>query len=240
MLEAPGAAEAHLHILRLDQFEGTAEAGLLDRFGRLLTTEERQRQARPTVENRRREVLLTRALVRSVLSGYTGADPLSWRFGAQARGRPFCAELPFDFNLSHTEGMIVCLVAGSAMPGVDVEFMPRRGRLDEVATHFFAPLECAALSAVPEAEKRRRFFTYWTLKEAYIKAKGDGLALPLDAFWFDLAGDKPEIAFDGRIADDAAAWRFESLALSDDHLCGIALKIPHPPTLRLIEAQIAR
>lgn len=225
-----------LHVLRLSRFDGLSEADLLDRFGALLSPEERQRQARPTIEKRRREVLLTRALVRTVLSGYTGADPLSWRFGAMARGRPFCEGLPFDFNLSHTEGMIVCLVADVPMPGVDVEFMPRRGQLDEVATHFFAPAECADLSAVPEEEKRRRFFTYWTLKEAYIKAKGDGLALPLDAFWFDLAGGKPSIAFDHRIADDPAAWRFESLALSDDHLCGIALKTAVAPVLRVIEA----
>jgi 4'-phosphopantetheinyl transferase len=228
-------------VLRLERFEDVSEAELLERFGALLSPEERERQARPTIEKRRREVLLTRALVRTVLSGYTGAEPLSWRFGARARGRPFCRGLPFDFNLSHTEGMIVCLVAGDGTaPGVDVEFMPRRGRLDDVATHFFAPLECAELSAVPEAEKRRRFFTYWTLKEAYIKAKGDGLALPLDAFWFDLAGDKPAIAFDHRIADDPAAWRFESLALSDHHLCGIALTTPQMPVLRLIEAHIAR
>lgn len=228
-----------LHLLRLSQFDGLSEAELLDRFGALLTPEERTRQARPTIEKRRREVLLTRALVRSVLSSYTGADPLSWRFGVGEHGRPFIdGPAEFDFNLSHCEGMIACLVANAPMLGVDVEFMPRRGKLDDVAEHYFAAPECAALRAVPEAEKRRRFFTYWTLKEAYIKARGTGLALPLDAFWFDVEAEKPAISFDARIEDDPAAWRFESLVLSEDHLCGIALKSEQAPALRVIEVQL--
>lgn len=228
-----------LHVLRLSCFDGQSEEELVEQFGGLLTPEERVRQQRPTIEKRRREVLLTRALVRTVLSSYTGADPLSWRFGAGEHGRPFIdGPAEFDFNLSHCEGMIVCLVAKAPMLGVDVEFMPRRGRLDEVAEHFFAAPECAALRAVPEAEKRRRFFTYWTLKEAYIKARGTGLALPLDAFWFEVAGEKPAIAFDARIDDDPCNWRFESLALSEDHLCGIALKTRETVVLRMIEARI--
>lgn len=232
---------ADLHVLRLSRFDGQSEARLVEQFGGLLTPEERARQQRPTIEKRRREVLLTRALVRTVLSGYTGADPLSWRFGAGEHGRPFIdGPADFDFNLSHTDGMIVCLVAKAPMPGVDVEFMSRRGRLDEVAGHYFAASECAGLLSVPEAERRRRFFTYWTLKEAYIKARGTGLALPLDAFWFDVERPEPTISFDARIEDDPAAWRFESLALSEDHLCGIALKTVETPSLRVIEAQIAR
>jgi 4'-phosphopantetheinyl transferase len=229
-----------LHVLRLARFDGRSEVALVEQFGRLLTPEEHERQQRPTIEKRRREVLLTRALVRSVLSGYTGADPLSWRFGAGEHGRPFIdGPAAFDFNLSHTEGMIVCLVANAPMLGVDVEFMPRRGQLTEVAEHFFAAPECAALRAVPKDDKRRRFFTYWTLKEAYIKARGTGLALPLDAFWFDIEGETPSILFDARIEDDPAAWHFQSLSLSDDHLCGIAVKTTDRPALRVIEASLA-
>jgi len=228
-----------LHVLRLSPFDGQSEAYLVEQFGGLLTPEERERQQRPTIEKRRREVLLTRALVRTVLSGYTGSDPLSWRFGAGEHGRPFIdGPADFDFNLSHTEGMIVCLVAKAPMLGVDVEFMPRRGQLTEVAEHFFAAPECAALRAAPEEAKRRSFFTCWTLKEAYIKARGTGLALPLDAFWFEVGGEKPVINFDARIEDDPAAWRFESLALSNDHLCGVALKTAEAPALRVIEAQL--
>ena len=225
-----------LHLLRLDRFGEITEEALLDRYGGLLSPEERQRQARPSLAKRRREVLLTRALVRSVLSSYTGADPCDWRFGMGERGRPFVEGLPFDFNLAHTEGLIACLVSDAPSPGVDVEFMSRRGKLDEVAQHFFAQPECEDLLRTGEAGKRRRFFDYWTLKEAYIKARGLGLALPLDAFWFTLTGDRPTISFDHRIEDDPAAWSFETLELSADHLCSVALKTAEPRELRLIEA----
>ena len=227
-----------LHLLRLDRFAGLSEGELLARHGWLLSPEEHARQARPTIEKRRREVLLTRALVRSVLSGYTGADPRGWRFGIGERGRPFAEGLHLDFNLSHSEGMIACLVSDRPSPGVDVEFMFRRGKLDEVAEHFFAPPECADLRRTPEAGKRRRFFDYWTLKESYIKARGLGLAVPLDAFWFTLDGEAPVISFDHRIDDDPAIWTFQTLELSADHLCSVALKTHGPVTPRLVEASL--
>ena len=229
---------ADLHLLRLDRFTHPPEEELLDRYGALLSPDERERQARPTLDKRRREVLLTRALVRSVLSSYTGADPRDWRFGVGAHGRPFVEGLPFDFNLAHTDGMIACLVSDAPSPGVDVEFMSRRGKLDEVAEHFFAKPECEDLRRTGEAGKRRRFFDYWTLKEAYIKARGLGLVLPLDAFWFSLAGERPSISFDSRIEDDPAAWRFETLELSADHLCSVALKTPEFVEVQLVETQL--
>jgi len=228
----------NLHLLRLDRFAGRDEEDLLARYGGLLSPDEHERQMRPTLEKRRREVLLTRALVRTVLSSYTGADPRDWRFGVGEHGRPFVEGLPFDFNLAHTEGMIACLVSDAPSPGVDVEFMSRRGKLDEVAEHFFARPECEDLRRTEEGGKRRRFFDYWTLKEAYIKARGLGLVLPLDAFWFSLAGDRPSISFDHRIEDDPAAWRFETLELSADHLCSVALKTAEPLDIALIEAAL--
>jgi len=234
--------EAHLHVLRLDRFADETEEALLDRFGDLLTPEERERQARPTLLRRRREILLTRMLVRTVLSHHAGVDPREWRFGAAERGRPFiehpALDQPLDFNLAHTEGMIVCLVSEHPGIGVDVEFLPRRSDLEGVAGHFFAVPEQAALMVLPKEERRARFFAYWTLKEAYIKARGQGLALPLDGFWFDLAGDEPAISFDDRIEDDPERWRFRTVELSPDHLCSVALPFgPGPrPELHLVEA----
>lgn len=214
----PGPREAYLHPLRLEEFAGQTEDALLDRFGGLLSEEEREHQARPSLEKRRREILLSRMLVRTALSHHTGVDPRDWRFVTGEHGKPFIAgpaRCDLDFNLTHTEGMIVCLIAPLPDIGVDVEYLPRKNDTSGVAKHFFAPQEQAGL---PE-----RFFDYWTLKEAYIKARGKGLALPLDGFWFDISGEEPTIAFDERIPDDPARWRFQTLRLSPDHLCSIAL-----------------
>ena len=231
------ADETHLHVLRLAQFDSLTEEELAHCYGVLLSPEERVRQKRPSPESKRREILLTRALVRTALSRYADVDPRDWRFGVSPAGRPFIdgMKMPFDFNLAHTSGVIVCLVSGAEAVGVDVEAMTRRTDLEEVASHFFSPSESGALRALPPEERRERFYTYWTLKEAYIKARGLGLALPLDGFWFALDGAAPAISFDSRIPDDPAAWRFECRPLSEEHLCAVALKTPSPLYLRVIE-----
>jgi 4'-phosphopantetheinyl transferase len=220
------AGEAHLHVLRLARFDHLSEEELAHCYGVLLSPEERARQKRPTLESKRREILLTRALARTVLSRYADVDPRDWRFGTSTNGRPFVADpkMSFDFNLAHTAGVIVCLVAAAEGVGVDVETMTRRTDLDEVAAHFFSPAENEALRHLPSEERRERFFTYWTLKEAYIKARGLGLTLPLDAFWFRIGDAAPAIAFDERISDDPAAWRFDCFRLSEEHRCATALK----------------
>lgn len=214
-----GPREAHLHVLRLKDYADEPEEALLARFGPLLTQEERDRVARPSLQGRRREILMTRMLVRTSLSRYAVVEPTEWRFGMGERGRPFILHpllsSGLDFNLTHTEGMILCLVAPQADIGVDVEYLPRRNDATAIAKHYFAPQEQGGL---PE-----RFFDYWTLKEAYIKARGKGMSLPLDGFWFDLAGEEPTISFDRRIPDDPALWRFQTLLLSNDHLCSVAL-----------------
>jgi 4'-phosphopantetheinyl transferase len=216
---APGAlgeCEAHLHVLRTDALARTSEADLLARYGELLIPDERARQRRYLFEHSRRQHLLTRVMVRSVLSRYAAVDPRAWRFGANPHGRPFIAApalaAPLAFNLAHTDGLIVCLVARSAEAGVDVEYTLRRSAFAQIAQRFFSDGEAAALRALPEDAQRERFFAYWTLKEAYIKARGLGLALPLGAFAFALDGDDISIAFD-------------ALALSPEHACAIAQRV---------------
>lgn len=225
-----GRRDAHLHVLRLEKFADSTEESLLNRFGGLLTKEERDRVARPSLPTRRREVLLTRMLVRTTLSRYADVEPRDWRFSVGERGRPFIDHPSLDFNLSHTEGVIVCLVAAIPGIGVDVEFLHRKNDTGRVADHFFSPHEKAGL---PE-----RFFDYWTLKEAYIKARGKGLALPLDGFWFDIFTPEPMISFDERIPDDPSLWRFETVALSERHLCSVALPMGpgERPALTIFEA----
>ena len=103
-------------------------------------------------------------------------------------GRPEILDRPagvpdLRFNLSHTDGLIACAVTIGREVGVDVEHVGRRLTHD-IAGRFFAPREVADLKSLPVAEQPRVFFDYWTLKEAYIKARGFGLALPLGDFAF--------------------------------------------------------
>src|SRR5262249_2470219 len=107
--------------------------------------------------------------------------------------------------------------------GVDVERVDRKTPAERVARRFFAPSEADDVIARDGDDRRERFFGYWTLKEAYIKGRAMGLALPLDAFAFTL-DPAPAIRFDARIDDDPAAWRFDRRAITPRHRVAWAIR----------------
>jgi 4'-phosphopantetheinyl transferase len=202
-------AEAHLFTVRLDDERDPAR---LDAYRALLAPEELARGARYVFERNRHEHLVAHALKRRALSRFAPAvAPAAWRFVIGEHGKPAVADAPLDlrFNLSHTEGLVACIVAAGVDVGVDVETVARKTDTAAVAHRFFAVPEVAALRALPEAQQHDRFFEYWTLKEAYIKARGMGLAIPLGDFWFTLAPPgAPTIGFAPRLADDPGRWAF--------------------------------
>lgn len=219
------AAEAHLWWARPAAF---AEAGQLARLRGLLTDDERARADRYRLARDRRTSLVTRALVRVTLSRYCGVPPARWRFRANDHGRPEVASpaTPLRFNVSHTEGLVVCLVGRGRELGVDAESLRQDRRWLDIAERFFAPAEARALREVPAAQRRLRFLEYWTLKESYVKARGHGLTLPLSGFWFDLpAGtrDGIRIRFTAAVADDPARWQFTLGRLGTGHVVATAI-----------------
>ena len=233
--------EAHLWYVLVDD---ALDERLLVRFHGLLNPDELARNGRFVFASGRREHLLTRVLVRTTLSTYCPeVDPRAWQFAATPFGRPEIAAptvVPaFRFNVSHTDGLIVCLVAVGREIGVDVEATTRARPGDvEIADRFFSPTEVAALRSLPTEARPDRFFDYWTLKEAYIKARGLGLHLPLDRFSFHLGSDGGvpappiRIAFGPGIADDPATWQFEKLDLTPRHRLAIAIRrAPAEPDL---------
>ena len=133
--------------------------------------------------------------------------------------------LMLSFNLTNTEGLIACLIARDRELGVDVEDTQRRGETVSIADRFFSPSEVKDLHAVPEASKRDRFFDYWTLKEAYIKARGFGLALPLGDFAFRLDPPRaPTIAFEPALDDDPSTWQFLQEWPTQQHRLALAVR----------------
>ena len=179
-LESLGS-EAHIWLT------GPAEPEASPDYLRLLAPEELEQYERFKVEKARRLYLAARALARSTLSLYYPAvEPADWRFKFNRHGRPEIdgpdAWPPLRFNLSHTDGLVACLVTLELDAGVDVEFIERRINLVGVAKHSFSKIEAREVRARAGRARRTRFFSYWTLKEAYIKARGMGLALPLRRF----------------------------------------------------------
>ena len=200
-----------------------------DQYLPLLSAEEHARMGRLVFERDRQRFLLTRALVRNMLSRYAGVAPADWQFIANAHGRPEILDRPegvpdLRFNISHTDGLIACAVTIGREVGVDVEHVGRHLTQD-IAARFFAPAEVAHLKSLPEAEQERVFFDYWTLKEAYIKARGFGLALPLGEFAFQLApGGAPSIHIEPSLNDDPATWQFLQDWPTPTHRLGLAVR----------------
>jgi 4'-phosphopantetheinyl transferase len=171
----------------------------------ILSDDERERADRYLVEHARLEYLTGRLLVRTTLSRYAPVAPENWRFDVNEHGCPTVPGL--HFNLSHSGGLAVLIVSKEHEVGVDVEPLSRGGECLEVAESVFSPRELAGLFALEPALRPRRALDLWTLKEAYIKARKKGLALPLDRFSF-VGFDPPRVVVDPEI-DDGKEWRFE-------------------------------
>ncbi len=201
------------------------DPALLGTYERLLTPDERARRDRFRFERDRHTFLVSRALVRATLSRYASVAPGDWRFVTSGHGRPEPApehDSALRFNLSHTDGLAACAITTGHPVGVDVEAADGRVATLEVATRFFSPAEVATLRGLGGDDLRRRFFAYWTLKESYIKARGMGLALPLDRFSFRL-GKPITIAFDG-LDDDPGAWQFAQQWPTGRHSLAVAVR----------------
>lgn len=206
--------------------------GLVDSWLPRLGAAERARAERLRVERARREHVAAHALLRHALTRHLGGAPEDWRFGRGSHGKPHLADPPDGrdprFNISHTHGLVACVIVEGAEVGVDVERSDRRTRLDVAGRYFAAPEVEQLRRARPEA-RDTLFLGFWTMKEAYIKAIGLGLARPLGGFAFDLerpAGpDGPALqVLDG--GPDAAllgGWQFRRARPTADHLLALAV-----------------
>ncbi len=237
----PSSMPAPQHIdLWLCREQDVTSHDLLTHYRTLLSAEEKHRLARFKFEADQHRFLVTRALVRTTLSHYhPDVAPAEWRFRTNAHGRPSIANPlthPVSFNLSHTAGLSVLAVSQYPFTGVDVEYRLRRNTIEEsrLAHRFFSPTETDALLALPESARKERFFRLWTLKEAYIKACGKGLAIPLSQFSFDFPPSGAiQIAFTDALDDHPAHWQFWQYTTEDDYMIAVACKA-FPTTIQKV------
>jgi len=233
-------AEIHLWLAFYDEI---SDERLLSDYLALLNPAEKEQQSRFYFAKDRLRYLVTRALVRTVMSRYVSIDPREWIFSTNSYGCPEIAnpqgrEAFLAFNISHTDGLIVLGVTKRRALGVDVENFRTREVSIDIADRFFAPTEVAALNKVPPRQQQYRFFEYWTFKESYIKARGMGLSLPLDKFSFHYPNDRAvEIAIDPELADDAARWQFWQFQPRPEYLVAICAERVGDLSPRLIVHQ---
>jgi len=182
-------------------------------YRHLITSEERERCNRFLREQDRRSHLLARWLVRRTLSEFHSVPMESLEFVANRFGKPFVS-LPrtargSGFNLSHTEGVVACATCASRHVGIDVERVRAKGSPMEVARHAFAKREVTYLESLEATVQREEFYKLWTLKEAYIKARGRGLSIPLSSVAFELGEHAlTSVRFAPELGDDPNRWQF--------------------------------
>jgi len=199
------------------------------------------------VARARRDFLAGRALVRATLSRYAHVEPAAWRFRINGHGRPEISGPPITapspgaaaeaagrtaggarrlrFNLSHSRGLMACVVTDGVDCGVDVEQVGRVREPLEIAEHFFASTESASLRAASGSARQELFAALWTLKEAYIKARGRGVSLGLRRFAFTLPGDgSVRVRFDPELGDIESAWQFALTHPTPSHSLAVALR----------------
>ncbi len=236
--------EAHVWFVRTDAPEDPA---VLDAFERVLSPDERERRQRFVMEDGRREYLVSHGFLRLVLSRYADVEPGAWRFVRSAYGKPEIIpptarpELrSLSFNLTHTSGLAAVVLAWGCEAGIDAETLGRPDPSVDLVGRCLSPEEWAHLHTLPAESRKHQFLDYWTLKEAYLKARGVGLSLPLEGITFRWTPGEPiEAAFTSEVRDDPQTWQFVRLTPTAQHKLAVAIRRPADTDLAISLAEFS-
>jgi 4'-phosphopantetheinyl transferase len=221
-LAAPTLKVQEVHLWALPS--GTKE--IVD-YTSLLSSMEMDRARRFRFSDLSERFVLDHGRLRLLLGAYLEIDPRSLVFAENKQGKPrvSLSDCRLRFNMSHTRGLTMIAVCLDAELGVDVEELRVIEDRDAIAASHFSPLESHTLQAQPEEERDKAFLRCWTRKEAYIKARGEGLSLPLDQFAVTLSsGDRPALlhcAWDER---EPQRWRIEHLQPTAAHVGALTIE----------------
>ena len=194
-----------------------------------LAPDERARAERFYFQKDRAHFIVARGLLRVILGRYLDRPPDQLRFCYNSNGKPALAkEFNRDtlcFNLSHSHGLALFAVTRGRELGVDLERVRPHLADEQIAERFFSPREVAMLRALPTNMRTEAFFNCWTRKEAYIKARGEGLSFPLDQVDVSLAPGEP-VALLSAKADphEASRWSLQELAPGPSYAAALAVE----------------
>ena len=208
--------EIHVWCVELDAAD---EVGT---FAACLSADERERASGLLSGTHQRRFVVARGMLRQLLGRYLDRDPGAVTFSRGAHGKPFLQKGGLDFNVSHTYELALYAIARDREVGVDVEWMRPQVSHEQIAARFFSLEEQEALAQVPTEERRAAFYNIWTRKEAYVKARGDGIAAGLGTFAVSLGAEAALLHSDeGR--DEVERWKLMALEPANGYvaaLCG--------------------
>lgn len=215
-------AEGEVHLWRASLAQ---TPGALRGFHSTLAPDEAAKAARYHFQRDREHYIAARGVLRRLLGLYLARPPESLRFAYGAHGKPTLAGVHgLHFNLSHSHELALYAFARGRELGVDLEHLRPDLAGEEIAARFFSAREVSMLGALPAESRTRGFFNCWTRKEAYIKARGEGLSHPLDAFDVSLAPGEPA-ALLGTRGDphELTRWTLHAPDAGEDYAAALAV-----------------
>jgi 4'-phosphopantetheinyl transferase len=215
-----------VHVWRVSLNQSPSQTAL---FRNNLDDDERSRADRFYFSRDRERFIVARGVLRAILGRYSNRAPESLSFSYSAHGKPaLVPESDADairFNLSHSHGMALYAVSRGREVGVDLEFIRGDLEAEQIAERFFSHSEIETLRALPPNLRKYAFFLCWTRKEAYIKARGEGLSLALDQFDVSLTPGEPAALLSTRSdSDEALRWSLRNLNPAPGYTAALAVK----------------
>jgi 4'-phosphopantetheinyl transferase len=194
-----------------------------------LAADERARAERFYFQRDRERFVVARAALRAILGGYLNSTPESLSFCYGSRGKPAlaadCSQDAIRFNVSHSGDVALYAVTRAREVGVDVELIRPELNAERLAERFFSPREIDTLRTLPADLRRHAFFLAWTRKEAYVKATGDGLSLPLNQFAVSLIPGEPAALLSAEgDPREALRWSLRELTPGPGYVAALAVE----------------
>lgn len=189
---SPLVSRQEVHVWRAEVDSSPPQ---IQKYVQTLSTDELARTARLQFQKHRYHFIVARGILRMLLGRYLGIAAKRVRFQYNPYGKPALTagsnQTGLTFNLAHSHEMLLLAVSRCRSLGIDVEYLRDDLPFVQLAKQFFSPQEIAELNAIPAQQQKQAFYTVWTLKEAYIKMRGQGLSMPLDQFSISVTPGKP-------------------------------------------------
>jgi 4'-phosphopantetheinyl transferase len=212
--------ELHIWQSRLDTL-----ANELAGLAQLLSLDERERAARFRFERDRRRFVVGRGILRNILGNYLERAPEELSFVYGLCGKPHLPDTAVQFNMAHSDELALIAVARCSAVGIDVERVRPVQDCERIMNSFFSTMEIAAISRLAPADRLLGFFTCWTRKEAYLKARGDGIGRELHRFSVSVVpGSPPRLHHVEGAAREKTRWSFHDVPLGAGYLGVVAFE----------------
>lgn len=212
----------HVHIWRLSLDLSTDSVKSIEST---LSADELERVVRFHFQVDKNRFIVAHGILRTLLGRYLHCDPTELTFSLNQYGKPSLVNSTLEFNLSHSGNFALIAVTQGRKVGVDVERIRQGISSHVIAQQYFSKSEVAELQSLPLEQREAAFFTCWTRKEAYIKAQGLGLSLPLESFDVSLSPNEPaKLRAVRPDSQEAARWTLLSLDVDPNYAGALAVE----------------